>query len=59
MNNYIECQVCGSCINVDTNSELIWCACGAIGVDGNKDYVRVLGQRENWKFHKDGKICEH
>ena len=52
MTNYIRCKMCGSCINVDTNSELIYCACGATGVDGNKDYVRILGYPENWEYVK-------
>ena len=50
MDSYIECKVCGSCINIDTKSEYTPCACGAIAVDGNEFYFRVIGQPEYWKY---------
>lgn len=50
MKTYIECQICGSCINVDTGSDYIPCACGAIAVDGNKYYTRIIGQPEHWQY---------
>lgn len=55
MYSYVECQKCGSRINVDTNSDLIWCACGAVGVDGNEYYSRILGEAEDWKVYRKGK----
>ena len=58
MKDYIKCQICGSCINFDTDSQLIECACGAIAVDGSKHYIRVLGKKEDWQAYKDGIKCD-
>ena len=55
MKDYIECQVCGSCININTNGVYTPCACGAIAVDGNNYYTRVIGGFQYWKQYKDGK----
>ena len=49
MTDFIRCKVCGSCINVDTGSDYIECACGAIAVDGNEFYTRIIGKEENWE----------
>lgn len=53
MKDYIQCLKCGSCINIDTKSQYIECACGAIAVDGNKDYTRVIGEMADWKHIKE------
>lgn len=49
MVNYVRCKVCGSCINQDTGSEYIECACGAIAVNGNSRYTRIIGDKDNWE----------
>ena len=53
MKEYIKCKVCGSCINPDTKSQYIECACGAIAVDGNEFYVRIIGEEKNWEHIKE------
>lgn len=53
MKTYIECQKCGSRINVDTGYDYIPCACGAIAVDGGPDYCRIIGHKENYKLVSD------
>lgn len=50
METCIHCKKCGSLINVDTDSQYIPCACGAIAVDGNKYYTRVIGNMGTWEF---------
>lgn len=50
MKEYIRCKKCGSCININTNNQYIECACGAIAVDGNEDYTRVIGEYEDYEF---------
>ena len=55
MKEYIECQICGSCININTKGHYTPCACGAIAVDGTSYYTRVIGNFEDWKHYRDGK----
>ena len=50
MQDSIKCLVSGRYISVDTNYEYIPCACGAIAVDGGPEYVRVIGQKDNWEL---------
>lgn len=40
---FYKCKNCKDEINADTNSRLIYCKCGQMGIDGNKYYVRILG----------------
>ena len=47
---FVKCLVCGTVINVDTGYHYIECKCGAVAVDSGKDYCRVIGEQENWKF---------
>lgn len=58
MKDYVECQVCGSCISVNTHGVYTPCACGKIAVDGTDYYVRVIGDFPYWKIYKDGQEVE-
>ena len=53
MTDYVRCEVCGSCINIDTGGYLIECACGAVAVDGNEYFTRILGNEGTWTLHKE------
>lgn len=53
MTDCVQCQICGSMISTDTNSEYTPCACGAIAVDGDIYCVRILGDPRNWKIIKE------
>ena len=44
---YIRCKKCGDEIFANTHKSLTFCKCGALGVDGCEDYVRLLGDRDN------------
>lgn len=50
MKEAIKCLKCGSYISVNTGYDYIPCACGAIAVDGGSEYVRVVGEKDNWEF---------
>lgn len=43
MRDVIHCRICDSYIDFDTNGKYTPCACGAIAVDGGKEYVRITG----------------
>ena len=44
---YFKCKKCGDEIHWNTHKKMIYCECGALGVDGCEDYVRLLGDKEN------------
>lgn len=50
METCIRCKKCGSLISANTDGEYIPCACGAIAVDGNGYYTRVIGDMGTWEF---------
>ena len=43
-----KCKKCGEEIPGNTNKNLATCKCGALAVDGCEDYVRVIGDKEDW-----------
>lgn len=43
------CKKCGDEILANTNKNLTTCKCGALAVDGCADYVRVIGDKEDWE----------
>ena len=45
---YIKCNKCNTEIKNNTNGVCTPCKCGAIAVDGNEYYVRIIGNTENW-----------
>ncbi len=46
---YIKCKKCGDEIFGDTGKRMTDCKCKAIAVDGCEDYVRVIGDKVNYK----------
>jgi hypothetical protein len=44
-----KCKKCGDEIPGNTNKNLITCKCGALAVDGCEDYVRLIGDKEDWE----------
>lgn len=46
---YIKCKKCGDEIYLNTHKKITPCKCGAIKVDGCEDYVRVIGDRDNYE----------
>lgn len=43
-----KCKKCGAEIPANTNKNLTSCKCDALAVDGCADYVRVIGDKEDW-----------
>lgn len=50
MEDAVKCRICGSYIRFDTNHSYIECACGAVAVDGGPDYVRIIGNQNDWEI---------
>ena len=48
IHNRIRCKKCGEIIESHTVHEFKWCSCGAVAVDGGKDYLRRCGNREDY-----------
>ena len=44
---YFKCKKCGDEIYWNTHKQLIYCKCGAFGVDGCEFYVRLLGDEKD------------
>ena len=53
--NKIRCKKCGDIIESKTVHDFKSCTCGAVSVDGGHDYLRRVGNREDWE---DLSICE-
>lgn len=47
--NKIECKRCGDIIESTYRHDFRTCKCGAVSVDGGKDYLRRGGNREDWE----------
>ena len=46
--NRIRCRKCGDIIESTSVHDFRWCSCGACAVDGGLEYLRRLGEREDW-----------
>lgn len=49
--NCIECRHCGDKLVSMSVHDFKMCACGRVGVDGGKDYLRRCGNREDYIDH--------
>lgn len=47
--NKIRCKKCGDIIESTYRHDFKDCKCGAVSVDGGKDYLRRCGNREDWE----------
>lgn len=48
LRNRIRCRKCGEIIESFTRNDIKFCKCGAVGVDGGRDYIRRCGDRNNY-----------
>lgn len=46
---YYKCKKCGDEIFGNTHKKYTACKCGALAVDGYEDYVRLIGNNEDWE----------
>lgn len=49
ISNKIKCKKCGDVIESRYLHDYVACSCGACAVDGGKDYLRRLGNPDNWE----------
>jgi len=47
--NKIRCKKCNEVIESTHRHDYRTCQCGAVSVDGGKDYLRRCGNREDWE----------
>ena len=47
--NKIRCKKCGDIIESEYTHDFKMCQCGAVGVDGGHDYLRRLGNLDDWE----------
>lgn len=47
--NKIRCKKCGDIVESKDRHDFRSCKCGAVAVDGGKDYIRRGGKREDWE----------
>ena len=47
--NKIKCKKCGDVIESSYRHDFKLCKCGAVAVDGGKDYLRRLGDEEDYE----------
>lgn len=52
--NAIRCKKCGDIIESESVHDFKWCKCGAVAVDGGKDYLRRLGNLEDFEDLTNG-----
>ena len=45
--NRIQCKKCNDIIESKTTHDFVTCKCGAVSVDGGKDYLRRCGNKED------------
>ena len=49
ISNKIKCKKCGDIIEVKSTNDYKKCSCGAVAVDGGKDYLKRIGNEENYE----------
>ena len=47
--NKIRCKKCGDVIESTYRHDFKFCQCGAVAVDGGKDYLRRCGALDAWE----------
>lgn len=49
IHNKIRCNKCGDIIESKSVHDFVWCSCKACAVDGGHDYLRRVGNLEDWE----------
>ena len=47
--NKIKCKKCGNIIESKTTNDLKRCSCGAVAVDDGKEYLKRIGNDEEYE----------
>ena len=48
ISNKIKCKKCGDIIESKSINDYKRCSCGAVAVDGGKDYLKRIGNEEDY-----------
>ena len=48
ISNKIKCKKCGDIIESKSTDDYKRCSCGAVAVDGGKDYLKRIGKEEDY-----------
>ena len=49
VSNKIKCKKCGDIIESKSTNEYKRCSCGAVAIDGGKDYLKRIGNGEDYE----------
>lgn len=49
ISNKIKCKKCGNNIELKSTNDYKRCSCGAIAVDDGKDYLKKIGNEEDYE----------
>jgi hypothetical protein len=47
--NRIKCNRCGDVIESTSAHDFKFCKCGAVAVDGGREYLKRCGCKEDWE----------
>jgi hypothetical protein len=47
--NAIRCKKCGDLVASEHRHDFRWCKCKSVAVDGGHDYLKRVGNREDWE----------
>ena len=53
ISNKIKCKKCRDVIESKNTNDYKKCSCGAVAVDGGKDYLKRIGSEEDYKKEKN------
>lgn len=49
ISNKIKCKKCGDIIESKSTNDYKKCSCGTVAVDGGKDYLKRIGNEEDYE----------
>ncbi|MBQ8879155.1 MAG: hypothetical protein IJ029_10555 [Lachnospiraceae bacterium] len=58
MVNKIRCKKCGDVIESKSVHDFKFCKCESVAVDGGHNYLRRLGEPENWENLSEYEVIE-
>lgn len=59
ISNIIKFKKCGDIIESKSTNDYKRCSCGAVAVDGGKDYLKRIGNEEDYEELSITKKCKH
>ncbi len=49
ISNKIKCKKCGDIIESKSTNDYKRCSCGAVAIDGGKDYLKGIGNEKDYE----------